>query len=76
MTAQEQAVAKAREKLKRKTAVVQRVLATADGQEMMKYLRDEFLYALPKESPHGPGYRVGTADVIAYLMQMNDFREE
>jgi hypothetical protein len=72
----EQAVATAREKLKRKTAVVKRVLATADGQEMMKYLRDEFLYALPKESPHGPGYRVGTADVIAYLMQMNDFREE
>jgi hypothetical protein len=72
----EQAVATAREKLKRKTAVVKRVLATADGQEMMKYLRDEFLYVLPKESPHGPGYRVGTADVIAYLMQMNDFREE
>jgi hypothetical protein len=76
MTAQEQAIAKAREKLKRKASVVQRVLATADGQEMMKFLRDEFLYALPKESPHGPGYRVGTADVIAYLMQMNDFKEE
>lgn len=66
---------KTRAKLIRKAAVVQGVLATEGGQELMRILREEFLYDVRNEHAHGTGYRVGTADVIGYLMQLNDLRE-
>jgi hypothetical protein len=67
-------VDKLKKDLEGKARAVQRVLLTEDGQVMMKALRDEFMFTLAKESPHGPAYRVGTADVLAYLMQLNDFQ--
>jgi hypothetical protein len=77
---QEEKIKQARDEVKgrlaRKAATVQRVLATADGQEMMRILRKEFMSVLDQASPHGPAYRVGTADVIGYLLGLNDFREE
>jgi hypothetical protein len=72
----EQKIAKAKEKLRKKAGAVQRVLATDDGQTLLRALREEFLYSVREESPHGSGYRVGTADVVGYLMQLNDFKEE
>lgn len=67
---------KLRDDLIGKAAAVQRVLASEDGRILMRALREEFLFSLAKESPHGPAYRVGTADVIAYLMQLNEFKRE
>lgn len=62
--------------LERKAYAIQRVLLTEDGKVLMQALREEFLFALNKESPHGPAYRLGTADVLAYLTQMNEFKKE
>lgn len=70
-----EAVARAREAIAKKAATVQRVLATPDGQELMKLLREEFLYRAQNECHHGAAFRLGQADVVGYLMQMNDFKE-
>lgn len=63
-----------RERLGKKAAVVQRVLATQDGQELMKMLREEFLYRVNMSGPT-EAFRLGQCDVIAYLMQLNDHKE-
>jgi hypothetical protein len=66
---------KALERTARKAQVVQRVLSTKDGQELMKFLIEQFLYPAESESPHGPAFRLGQNDVIGYLMQLRNFRE-
>lgn len=72
----EQKAAAAKAKLATKAAAFKRVLASDDGREMMKYLRQEFIGHLRDASPHGPAYHVGAADVLGYIELMNDFKEE
>jgi hypothetical protein len=71
MTDTKSAVEAAQGRLQMKAATVQRVLATADGKEMLEILKQEFLYEVRKESPHGPAFRLGHCDVLAYLEQLN-----
>lgn len=63
---------KANEKLAQKAAVVQRVLATPDGAALLLALKQEFLFDVRRGSDHGPAFRLGAVDVIAYIEQLNN----
>ena len=62
----------ARERLLAKKAVVQRVLATQDGKELLKIVKQEFfLKRLAGKTPEEMAFNLGACDVIAYLEQLN-----
>lgn len=64
------------ENLARKAGVVQRVLSTADGQELLEIMRAEFLGSLRGRDATEITFRAGQADVVAWFMQMQKFTYE
>ena len=61
-------------KLAAKAAVVQRVLATDDGREMLRILRAEFCNRLDNvKDEHMIVLNAGRMDVVAYIELLNDF---
>lgn len=63
------------ERVAAKAAVARRVFQTPDGQELMRILQKEFLSRLEGKEPHEIIFNAGRADVIAYLMQIQNFKE-
>jgi len=68
--------AKLIDKLAHKAGVVQRVMQTGDGQELLKVLQAEFLYNLSAKSEHEVIFNAGRADVVAYIMQLQNFNPQ
>jgi hypothetical protein len=64
------------EKLNHKAAVVQRVLSTPDGQELLRVLQIEFLGRLQGKDEHETVLNAGRADVVAYLMSLQRHNPE
>jgi hypothetical protein len=64
------------EKLALKAGIVKRVLATPDGQALLEILRTEFLNRLEAKEPHQIIFNAGRADVVAYLMQLQNFNPD
>lgn len=61
-------------KLAAKAQVVQRVLATDDGREMLRILRSEFCNRLDNaKEEHQMVLNAGRMDVVAYIEMLNDF---
>lgn len=60
-----------------KARVIQRVMATPDGQQMLKAMEDVFenvpLFA---EDAHRMAYRVGQRDVLQWMKSLNDLQRE
>lgn len=67
---------RAKVSLSRKAKVVQRVLQSPDGQELISMLEREFLYGeMFDPSPYRTHYNLGQRDVVAYLRQLAKFGE-
>jgi hypothetical protein len=64
------------EKLALKAGIVKRVFATPDGQALLEILRTEFLNRLEAKEPHQIIFNAGRADVVAYLMQLQNINFE
>ncbi len=67
--------AKLIDKLAHKAGVVQRVLQTQDGKEMLEILQAEFLFNLTAKDEVGVVFNAGRADVVAYIMQLSRFNQ-
>jgi hypothetical protein len=64
------------EVLKVKAAVAKRVFATPDGQELLEILRREFFRNMKGKDEHETVFKAGQADVVAYLMQLQNLDSE
>lgn len=64
-----------KDRLLKKAAVVKRVLATPDGQELLLMLKQEFMSKLDGE-PHQMHMNLGRVDVIAWLEALNRVNPE
>jgi hypothetical protein len=67
------------ERLRKKKLVAQRVLATADGQEFLAILRNEFFSGpttLRGATAEDMAFNLGRCDVLAYIEQLNKPMEE
>jgi hypothetical protein len=71
----EEQIAKVKERVENKAVVVQRVLATQDGQALLLILKEEFLFDARRGSEHGPAFRLGQCDVIGYIEQLNNHKK-
>jgi hypothetical protein len=62
--------------LAKKAQIVQRVLASPDGKELLELLEKEFLFGeLYDPNPYRTHYNLGARDVVAYLRQLANFGE-
>jgi hypothetical protein len=60
-------------RLEAKRAVVQRVLATEDGRELLRIVKQEFFHKrLAGKTPEEMAFNLGACDVIAFLEQLNE----
>lgn len=67
---------RAKQQIGRKSAIVQRVLNSPDGKELIDLLEKEFLYGeMYDPNPHRMIYNLGGRDVVAYLRQLAKFGE-
>lgn len=69
-------VDKLREALAYKAGVVQRVMQTPDGVELLRFLQSEFLSRIEAKEPHQIIFNAGRADVVAYLMSLQAFNPQ
>jgi hypothetical protein len=64
------------DKLAHKAGVVQRVMQTQDGREMLEILEGEFLSNLAAKEEHLVVFNAGRADVVAYIKQLMRFKPQ
>lgn len=67
-----------KQELFKKADIVKRVLCTADGEKLLKFLEEEFDHEqiFTPGDPHHTAYRLGQRDVVVYLKQMKRYGNE
>lgn len=66
----------AKEKIARNAGVIRNVLASPDGEKMMKILEDAFYHGeMYSPDPYRMAFNLGARDVVVYLRQLAKYGE-